>query len=155
MLSKQNSSVRLNCLTFVFNSYSLGVDKCNCASEADGLGRAFAIDISVLTLIHEVSLFLNVSAALSNIYTFAVTAAVTLQCHWLVDGLYAGCLQVNSEYLQSICNKLFSSRIRETADFSRPGTAGRLLRQSVVASQPSSALSHSYHLWTFASVLCA
>ena len=66
-----------------------------------------------------------------------------LQCYcdvvWLLGwwvALYADCLQVSSEYLQTICNKLFSSRVCETADFSRPGTAGRLLRQSVV-SQPS------------------
>lgn len=62
---------------------------------------------------------------------------------------------MSSEYLQNICNKLFSSRVRETTDFSRPGTAGRLLRESVIpSSQPSSVLYTFYLSGTrFANVL--
>lgn len=44
-------------------------------------------------------------------------------------------VQVSPEYLQDICNKLFSSHVRQTTDFTRPGTAGKLLRQSV-STQP-------------------
>jgi len=50
-------------------------------------------------------------------------------------------LQVSLQYLEGVCNKLFSRSVRETTDFTRPGTAGRLLRESIVPVQPSSVLS--------------
>lgn len=80
-----------------------------------------------------------VSFAVSKIFSIFISGncECSVACQMIVH--YAGCMQVSSEYLQSICNKLFSSHVRETADFSRPGTAGQLLRQSVASTvQPSS-----------------
>lgn len=44
-------------------------------------------------------------------------------------------MQVTPEYLQQVCMRLFSNQIRQTVDFTRPGTAAEVLRQSVLPPQ--------------------
>ncbi|KAI8795631.1 lisH domain-containing protein ARMC9 [Biomphalaria glabrata] len=41
---------------------------------------------------------------------------------------------ITPEYLQHLCNRLFSSHMRSSVDISRPGTAGEALRASVIPS---------------------
>lgn len=38
---------------------------------------------------------------------------------------------VTPEYLQNICNRLFNSQLSQSIDFTRPGTAGEFIRQSL------------------------
>ncbi|ELU06099.1 hypothetical protein CAPTEDRAFT_181527 [Capitella teleta] len=42
---------------------------------------------------------------------------------------------VTPEYLQEVCHRLFSSHLRQSVDLTRPGTAGEMLRQSVIPPQ--------------------
>ena len=44
-------------------------------------------------------------------------------------------LQVSPEFLQHVCMRLFSNQVRQSVDFTRPGTAGEVLRQSVAPPQ--------------------
>uniref|UniRef100_A0AAZ3QN26 LisH domain-containing protein ARMC9 n=1 Tax=Oncorhynchus tshawytscha TaxID=74940 RepID=A0AAZ3QN26_ONCTS len=60
----------------------------------------------------------------------------------LVDSLEATVSgkMISPEYLQSVCVRLFSSQLRQSAaqsiDFTRPGTASSLLRASIVPQRP-------------------
>jgi hypothetical protein len=38
---------------------------------------------------------------------------------------------VSTEYIQKICFKLFNTQLKQTVDFSRPGTAGDYIRKSL------------------------
>lgn len=38
---------------------------------------------------------------------------------------------VSNEYIQSICYKLFNTQLKQTIDFTRPGTAGDHIRNSL------------------------
>jgi hypothetical protein len=38
---------------------------------------------------------------------------------------------VSTEYVQKICYKLFSTQLKQTVDFARPGTAGEYIRKSL------------------------
>nr|XP_006813646.1 PREDICTED: lisH domain-containing protein ARMC9-like [Saccoglossus kowalevskii] len=63
----------------------------------------------------------------------------------LVDSLES-CINgnmVTPEYLQTVCIKLFSSQVRESMDISRPGTAGSLLRASVLPHREPSEASNA------------
>ena len=51
--------------------------------------------------------------------------------------------QVSPEYIHEIYVKLFSSQVRQTTDFSRPGTAGKTLRDTVAPPMTSYAISLS------------
>ncbi|XP_063714114.1 lisH domain-containing protein ARMC9-like isoform X2 [Symsagittifera roscoffensis] len=54
----------------------------------------------------------------------------------LVDTLEAtfNGTMVTPEYLQSVCARLFSNQAGQSVDFTRPGTAGSVIRKSLVAS---------------------
>jgi hypothetical protein len=38
---------------------------------------------------------------------------------------------VSTEYVQKICYKLFNTQLKQTVDFTRPGTAGDYIRKSL------------------------
>lgn len=40
-------------------------------------------------------------------------------------------LKVSPEYLQEVCARLFSGHMKQSVDFTRPGTASQFLRQSI------------------------
>lgn len=53
---------------------------------------------------------------------------------------------VSPEYIQNICYKLFNTQLKQTIDFTRPGTAGDYIRKSL-AYQKSYAVPYVLFFW--------
>lgn len=57
----------------------------------------------------------------------------------LIDTISPFYLQVDTEFLQTMCQRLFANQLRQSVsgsvDLKRPGTAGNMLRQSIAVNK--------------------